>query len=198
MQSPNQSAPGNGASALLFHAKRHWRAAPEPGRSANMRALSLISLFVCLLLASCEHQSSSKPSVLQMRLVQDRAASDTEQMTILHSLTDATSKAPETLNVQRKVLLDSSSVASASVQAQSASTAPAVIQIVFTEKGRKLFTEVTRQNVGKRLAIIGAGKLLAAPRIEMEVISDRALVSGRFSVEEANELAAKINHGASK
>jgi len=37
------------------------------------------------------------------------------------------------------------------------------------------------------------GKLVAAPRIEMEVSGGRALVSGRFSTNEATELAAKIN-----
>ncbi len=174
-----------------------WRGAAAAARSASMRILLPISVFVCLLVASCEHQAppnSANPSVLQMRLVQDGAGSDTEQMTILHSLTDVTGTPPETLNVKKKVLLDGTSVASASVQVQSASSAP-VIEVVFTEKGRKLFADVTRQSVGKRLAIVADGKLVAAPRIEAEITGGRALVSGRFSLQQATELAAKINQG---
>ncbi|UCD29691.1 MAG: hypothetical protein JSV03_04200, partial [Planctomycetota bacterium] len=139
----------------------------------------------------------SGASVFQMRLVQDDATADTEQMTITRSLTDATYTIPETLNVRKEVLLDRNAVSSATVQTQGPSRRP-VIEVVLTEKGQKVFADITRQNVGKRLAIVVDGKLLAAPRIEMEVPGGRALIYGRFSVEFARELARKINNGVRK
>ena len=163
-----------------------------------MRTLSFITLLICgLLLTSCSRQQSPSASVFQMRLVQNSATADTEQMTILRSLTDVTSTTPETLDVQKEVLLDHTAISSAAVQVQNPSSAP-VIEVVFTEKGRKLLAELTRRNMGKRLAIVVDGKLLAAPRIEAEISGGRALISGRFSVHDANELAAKINDGVRK
>jgi preprotein translocase subunit SecD len=159
---------------------------------------SLITLFFGgLLLASCSRHSSSGPSVFQMRLVQDSATGETEPMTIFRSLTDAGSTTPETLNVLKAVLLDKSAVSSATVQTQAVSPAP-MIEIVLTEKGRKALADITRQSVGRRLAIVVDGKLLAAPRIEMEISGGRALITGRFSTREANELATKINDGVKK
>jgi SecD/SecF fusion protein len=132
-----------------------------------------------------------------MRLVQDSATAETEPLTIVHSLTDATGATPETLNVLKKVLLDQSAVSSATVQTQAVSRAP-MIEVVLTEKGRKAFADITRQSVGKRLAMVVDGKLPAAPRIETEIPGGRALITGRFSTREASELATKINDGVKK
>jgi preprotein translocase subunit SecD len=157
-----------------------------------MRTVAFNTFFVCgLLLTSCGRQQPTNPSVFQMRLVQDAATADTEQMTILHSLTDATRMAPETLDVQKKVLVDDTAVHSATAQA-------ATIEVVFTDMGRKLFADITRQSVGKRLAIVVDGKLLAAPRIEMQIPGGRAIISGRFSPQAATQLATKINAAAKK
>lgn len=159
---------------------------------------SLITLFFAgLLLVSCSRDSSSGPSIFQMRLVQDSATAETEPMTIVHSLTDATSTTPETLNVLKAVLLDQGAISSATVQTQAISRTP-MIEVVLTEKGRKAFVDITRQSVGRRLAIVVDGKLLAAPRIEMEIPGGRALITGRFSDREASELATKINDGVKK
>jgi preprotein translocase subunit SecD len=90
------------------------------------------------------------------------------------------------------VLLDRSAVSSATVQTQALSSA-AAIEIVMTGDGRKALADITRQNVGKRLAIVVDGQLLAAPRIEAEIPGGSALITGRFSGREASELASKIN-----
>jgi preprotein translocase subunit SecD len=163
-----------------------------------MRTLTFMALFVCgLFVTSCDPQQGRGPAVFQVRLVQDRATSDTEQMTILRSLTDVTNATPETLDVQKKVLLDHTAISSATVRPQNPPSPP-VIEVVFTEQGRKLFAEITRQSVGKRLAIVVEGKLLAAPQIEMEIPGGRALITGRFTAEQASEFAAAINSGVRK
>src|SRR4051812_38943851 len=118
-------------------------------------------------------------------------------MTIVEPLTGATSTTPATLNVLKAVLLDESAVSSATVRTQAVSHAP-MIEVVLTEKGSKAFADITRQSVGKRLAIVVDGKLLAAPRIEMEIPGGRALITGQFSTQEASELATKINDGVKK
>jgi preprotein translocase subunit SecD len=162
-----------------------------------MRSSLLTLSLTALLLASCSRHSSSGPSVFEMRLAQDNPSAETEPMTIVNSLTDNTSTKPEILNVQKAVLLDRSAVSLATIQTEAVSHSP-MIEVVLTEKGRKAFADITRQSVGKRLAIVVDGKLLAAPRIEMEIPGGRALITGRFSTQEASDLAARINDGVKK
>ena len=162
-----------------------------------MRPLFITVFFTGLFLTSCSRQSPSSSSVFQMRLVQDSATAETEPLTIVHSLIDATSATLETLNVRKEVLLDQSAVSSATVQTQAPSQAP-MIEVVLTAAGQKAFADITRRTVGKRLAIVVDGKLLVAPRIEAEIPGGRALITGAFSMREASELAGKINDGMKK
>ena len=66
------------------------------------------------------------------------------------------------------------------------------IEITFSDEGRKKFAEVTREKIGQRLAIVIDGQLYSAPTIRTEIPGGKAEISGNFSKEEANVLAAKI------
>ena len=69
------------------------------------------------------------------------------------------------------------------------------VAIEFNAKGAGIFSEVTGANVGKRLAIVLDGKVHSAPRINERIPSGRASITGRFSVEEAGDLAIVLRAG---
>ena len=64
-------------------------------------------------------------------------------------------------------------------------------QIEFTldDEGAKRFAEITRDNVGRRLAIVLDHELYSAPRINGEIPSGRGQITGNFTEEEARQLA---------
>jgi SecD/SecF fusion protein len=64
-------------------------------------------------------------------------------------------------------------------------------QINFTlnDQGARLFAEITRDNIGRRLAIVLDGELYSAPVIQGEIPSGRGQITGHFDVKEAFELA---------
>ena len=64
-------------------------------------------------------------------------------------------------------------------------------QINFTlnSEGARVFGEITRENVGRRLAIILDGELYSAPVIQSPIETGRGQITGRFDVREAFELA---------
>lgn len=62
--------------------------------------------------------------------------------------------------------------------------------------GAKLFGEVTKNNVNKRLAIILDRKLLSAPVINSPILGGNGMINGSFSVQEANDLALLLRAGA--
>jgi RNA polymerase sigma factor (sigma-70 family) len=135
------------------------------------------------------------PSVFQFRLVLNAPSAKADTMTIVRPGADA--QADETLYVQKKVLLDQTDLKSASVITNRPAGKP-WIQITFTDAGAKRFAKVTHQNIGKRLAIIIDGRLYSAPTIRSEIPGGQAQITGNFSVQEANDLAAKINQSVTK
>ncbi len=68
-------------------------------------------------------------------------------------------------------------------------TAAPEIHMTFDSEGARIFAELTRENVGRRLAIVLDGELYSAPNINEEIPSGRAQISGSFDLKEAFELA---------
>ena len=145
-------------------------------------------LAIALLSLAVVAHAASTPSVLQFRLVVDNPTADSEQMTIVQP--NNSSRQPEVLNVQKEVLLDNSVVRNAAVVADGRGNPE--INVKLTDDGAKRFAEVTRQNIGKRLAIVIDGKTYMAPRINSEIPSGEAIISGAFTKAEAENLAARI------
>jgi preprotein translocase subunit SecD len=71
-----------------------------------------------------------------------------------------------------------------------------IVEFAFNTLGAKLFAEVTKSNVGKRLAIVLDNKLLIAPSIKEPIIGGRGSISGNYSMESAGELALLLRSGA--
>ncbi len=62
--------------------------------------------------------------------------------------------------------------------------------------GVQKFAKVTAENVGERLAIILDKKVISAPRINEPINSPTAEITGRFTIDEAEDLAIKLRSGA--
>lgn len=70
------------------------------------------------------------------------------------------------------------------------------VSLTFTPEGARKFEEVTRANVGKRLAIVLDGKVYTAPVIRQAITGGQAVIEGLSSVEEASEIALVLRSGA--
>ncbi len=154
-----------------------------------MKNILLLMGIALLLLVAAAHVTAAPP-IIQFRLVVDNPTADSEPMTVVQP--DNSPRQPgEVLNVQKAALLDSSDMKNASVMVENRGKPK--IDIKFTDDGAKRFAEVTRQNIGKRLAIVIDGKLNSAPRIESAITGGRAEITGHFTQQEAENLAARIN-----
>ncbi|MGE3692035.1 MAG: protein translocase subunit SecD [Novosphingobium sp.] len=71
-----------------------------------------------------------------------------------------------------------------------------VVSITFDQQGGAKFAKLTSENVNKPFAIILDGKVLSAPNINEPIIGGSAQISGRFTVETANQLAISLRSGA--
>jgi SecD/SecF fusion protein len=63
------------------------------------------------------------------------------------------------------------------------------ITFTMSSEGASIFAQVTRENVGRQLAIILDGELYSAPRINSPILGGSGVIEGDFRVQEAFELA---------
>jgi preprotein translocase subunit SecD len=70
------------------------------------------------------------------------------------------------------------------------------ISLEFDDIGAKLFEQITGANVKKRLAIILDDNVYSAPVIQERIAGGRAQITGRFTTDEASELAIVLRAGA--
>lgn len=75
------------------------------------------------------------------------------------------------------------------------SGAPAV-SFSFKSMGAKKFANATRDNVGRRLAIVLDGKVISAPNINTPITGGKGIITGNFTVQSANDLALLLRSGA--
>jgi preprotein translocase subunit SecD len=69
------------------------------------------------------------------------------------------------------------------------------VSVSFDRRGSALFGRLTRENVGRYLAIILDGKVYSAPVIKQEILGD-ASITGGFTTEQANDLALILRAGS--
>jgi protein-export membrane protein SecD len=63
-------------------------------------------------------------------------------------------------------------------------------------RGAAAFARITRENTGKRLAIVLDGKVLPAPIIHTEIPGGSSVIAGNFTVAEASRMALLARTGA--
>lgn len=71
-----------------------------------------------------------------------------------------------------------------------------VVGMVFNDEGGNLFAKITKENVGRQLAIVLDGQVISAPTINGEILGGRAQITGSYTVQQANELARSLKYGA--
>lgn len=74
------------------------------------------------------------------------------------------------------------------------------VNLTLDAKGARIFKDVTRENVGKRMAIIlfekGKGEVVTAPVIRQEIGGGRVQISGRMTTVEATDTALLLRAGS--
>ena len=79
-------------------------------------------------------------------------------------------------------------------------TQEAAVHLTLDAKGARIFKDVTRESVGKRMAILlfekGKGEVITAPVIRSEIGGGRVQISGRMTTVEANDVALLLRAGS--
>jgi len=71
-----------------------------------------------------------------------------------------------------------------------------LVALEFNEEGTKIFAEITKRNINKPVAIFLDNIPISVPIVKEEIPSGKAVISGKFSLNEAKELAMRLRAGA--
>ena len=103
------------------------------------------------------------------------------------------------LIVKKQVVLTGDNLTDAQPGFDSQTQEP-VVNLTLDGKGARIFKDVTRDNVGKRMAIIlfekGKGEVVTAPVIRAEIGGGRVQISGNMTTTEANDTALLLRAGS--
>ncbi|WP_313083252.1 protein translocase subunit SecD [Pulveribacter sp.] len=101
--------------------------------------------------------------------------------------------------VKKQVVLTGENLTDAQPGFDSQTQEPTV-NLTLDAKGSRIFKDVTRENVGKRMAIVlfekGKGEVVTAPVIRSEIGGGRVQISGRMTTVEANDTALLLRAGS--
>ncbi|KKS79731.1 MAG: Preprotein translocase subunit SecD [Candidatus Azambacteria bacterium GW2011_GWE1_42_9] len=70
------------------------------------------------------------------------------------------------------------------------------VSVQFDDDGAKIFEELTKKNVGKQLGIYLDGLPISAPVVREAISGGSAVISGKFTIDEAKKLTERLNAGA--
>jgi preprotein translocase subunit SecD len=103
------------------------------------------------------------------------------------------------LIVKKQVVLTGDSLTDAQPGFDNQTQEPAV-HLTLDAKGSRIFRDLTRENIGKRMAILlfekGKGEVVTAPVIRGEIPGGRVQISGRMTTQEAQDTALLLRAGS--
>jgi protein-export membrane protein SecD len=71
-----------------------------------------------------------------------------------------------------------------------------MVELTFDDTGATLFAKITKENVGKQVAIFLDGVPISSPTVNEEITLGKAVITGSFTTQEARTMVGRLNSGA--
>jgi len=70
------------------------------------------------------------------------------------------------------------------------------VSLEFNDAGKQLFADITGRNVGKIVGIFLDGEAISLPKVNEKISEGKAVITGKFTLEESKTLVRRLNAGA--
>jgi SecD/SecF fusion protein len=125
---------------------------------------------------------------LEFRMVAEPGASDVDNLPSKES-------PGQTMPIERRVIVEGGDLTDAQPGFDQRTGEP-IVNFKFNIRGAQRFGQTTSENVGRLLAIVLDNVVISAPRILSPITGGSGQISGRFTVQAANDLAVLLRAGA--
>ncbi len=143
-----------------------------------------------------------RTATLEVRMVDENAdarAAETGSGPVPFGSEKFNDRSGQPLVLKKQVILTGENLTDAQPGFDNQTQEP-VVNLTLDGKGARIFRDVTRDNVGKRMAIVlfekGRGEVVTAPVIRSEIGGGRVQISGRMTSVEANDVALLLRAGS--
>ena len=142
-----------------------------------------------------------RTATLQLRMVDDSPAAQNAMATgtVPFGLESFKDTDGQTVLVRRQVLLTGENLENAQ-SGRNQQTQQPTVNLTLDDKGARIFRDTTRDNIGKRLAIIlfenGKGQVVTAPVIRSEIPNGQVEISGSMDATQAADTALLLRAGS--
>ena len=142
-----------------------------------------------------------RTATLEIRLVDDSPAAISALSTgrVPFGLERYEDRDGQALLLRRQVILTGENLKDAQPGRDSQTQQPTV-NLTLDNKGARIFRDVTRNNINKRMAIVlfekGKGEVVTAPVIRSEIPGGQVQISGSMSVQEAADVSLLLRAGS--
>lgn len=162
------------------------------------------------------YQSSGGYEVAPGPVVGYAKVDDMDQVTEYLSMTEVKSKLPRDLflrwavksmdgegafyelfalkqTMRQGAVLDGSVITEAKVESDG--QGGNAITLLMNEEGARQWARITKDNIGKSIAMVVDNQVYSAPRVNDQITGGRSMITGHFTKEEAGDLANMLNAG---
>ena len=130
---------------------------------------------------------------LEFRVITD--ADMKENSTRMQTLDSTSTEQEKFISLFKETGLNGTMIGRASLIFDPTTNAPSV-GLSFNQDGKKLFSSITKAHKGDYLGIFLDDRLIQAPVVREEIPNGQAVISGGFTLEEAQTLVRNLNFGA--
>lgn len=160
-----------------------------PGVQDTAKAKDILGRTATLELRMVDDENSTNPAVLEQAARGQPPVGDEYYV----------ERGGHPLLVKKQVMLTGERLTDAQPGFDS-QTHEAAVHLTLDSAGARIFKDLTRDNVGKRMAILlvekGKGEVVTAPVIRSEIGGGRVQISGRMSPQEASDTALLLRAGS--
>ncbi|MES2631667.1 MAG: protein translocase subunit SecD [Pseudomonadota bacterium] len=143
-----------------------------------------------------------RTATLEVRLVDDSAEARTAEFgggPVPFGAEKYLERSGQAVIVKKQVILTGDNLTDAQPGFDN-QTQEAAVHLTLDAKGSRIFKDITRENIGKRMAILlfekGKGEVVTAPVIRSEIGGGRVQISGRMTTVEAADVALLLRAGS--
>jgi len=125
---------------------------------------------------------------LEFRMLGQQGAADVDML----PMRDA---GGQKVPVERRVIVEGADLVDAQPAFDSRTNEP-IVNFRFNIRGAQRFGQATSENIGRPLAIVLDNEVISAPTIQSAITGGSGQISGRFTVQQAQDLAVLLRAGA--
>jgi SecD/SecF fusion protein len=125
---------------------------------------------------------------LEFRMVAEPGATDVDML-------PSKENPGQNMPIERRVIVEGGDLTDAQPGFDQRTGEP-IVNFKFNIRGAQRFGQTTSENVGRSLAIVLDNVVISAPRILSPITGGSGQISGRFTVQAANDLAVLLRAGA--